>query len=548
MKSLPTVFVTVFISILVYISQTFSTGQEWVARYNGGANNADWGYAVALDQAGNVIVTGYSTGSTTGKDCLTIKYNPAGAVIWTASFNGPVNGGDYSYAVVLDASDNVYITGRADYGAPLADIVTIKYNSNGVQQWLARYSGTANGVDEGKVIQVDASGNVYVSGKTFVTGSAYDFITIKYNSSGVQQWVSTYNGPGNNEDLVNSLAVDNSGNVYTAGVSIGQNTGSDFTVVKYNADGTEAWVKRYNGSANGGDAAVSVKVDASGNVFAAGYTDRGSTSRYDMITVKYNSAGTQQWMSFYTGNGQIDDFATAMVIDGNSNVYLTGASASVATFYDSNYATVKYNSDGVQQWAVTYNGPNNSVDVSRSIFVDNAQNVYITGTSSGANSDDYVSIKYNANGTTGWVLSYNGPASSNDYSTSIVADNSGNAYVTGRSFGAGTDYDYATIKYGDLVGINPVSNTIPERFHLYQNYPNPFNPSSKIKFDLPASSDVTLKIYNISGMLITQESFGSLRAATYEYNFVASGISSGIYFYEISAGTYKDTKKMVLVK
>ncbi len=537
-----------FISIIVYISQSFSTGQEWVSRYNGTANSADWGYAVALDLSGNVYVTGYSTGSGTGKDCRTIKYNPAGDVLWTASFNGPVNGGDYSYAVFIDASGNVYITGRADYGTPLSDIITIKYNSDGVQQWLARYSGVSNGVDEGKSIQVDASGNVYVGGKTYVTGSTYDFIAIKYNSAGVQQWVSTYNGPGNNEDLVNSLAIDASGNVYVAGVSIGQNTGSDFTVVKYNSDGTESWVKRYNGTANGGDAAISVKVDASGNIYASGYTDRGAVSRYDMITVKYNTSGSQQWMSFYTGNGLIDDFATAMVLDANANVYVTGASASLTTSFDSNYATVKYNSDGVQQWAVNYSGPNNSVDVARSIFVDNSQNVYITGTSSGATSDDYVSIKYNPNGTTAWIMSYNGPASSNDYSTSIVADNSGNAYVTGRSFGTSTDYDYATIKYGDLVGINPVSTLIPDRFNLYQNYPNPFNPNSKIKFDLPSSADVHLKIYNSAGMIIKEEAFGKLSPATYEYNFTASGISSGVYFYEISAGNYRDTKKMVLIK
>jgi uncharacterized delta-60 repeat protein len=542
MKSILTAFTT----LLVIISQTFSTGQEWVQRYNGTANTADWGYSVVLDPAGNVYVTGYSTGATTGKDYRTIKYNPAGDLLWTATFNGPANGGDYSYAVVLDVLGNVYVTGRADYGTPLSDIVTIKYNSNGVQQWAARYSGASNGVDEGKAIQVDEDGNVYVAGKTFVTGSTYDFITLKYNAAGVQQWVSTYNGPGNNEDLVNSLAIDGSGNVYIAGVSIGLNTGSDFAVIKYNTDGTEAWVKRYNGTANGGDAAISVKVDASGNVFASGYVDAAAT-KHDFMTVKYNSAGTQQWMTFYNGNTGSDDYATSMVIDASSNVYVTGASGSVALPLDSNYATVKYNSNGVQQWVATYNGPNNSVDVSRSIFVDDLMNVYITGTSSGS-SDDYVSIKYNPNGSLGWVMSYNGPASSNDHSTSVVADNNGNAYVTGRSLGTGTDYDYATIKYGDLVGIDPVSNLIPSRFALYQNYPNPFNPASKIKFDLPSSENVILKVYSISGMMIKQESLGNLAAATYEYTFRADGISSGVYFYEISAGSYRDTKKMILVK
>jgi hypothetical protein len=117
------------LSILAYVTQTFSIGTEWISRYNGSGNSLDFSYALLLDQSGNVYVTGYSTGAGTGKDYKTIKYSPLGAILWQATFNGPINGGDYSNAMALDASGNVYVTGRVDYGAPLSDMVTIKYNS-----------------------------------------------------------------------------------------------------------------------------------------------------------------------------------------------------------------------------------------------------------------------------------------------------------------------------------------------------------------------------------------------------------------------------------
>lgn len=537
------------LAILVYVTQTFSTGPEWISRYNGTANSADWSYALLLDQAGNVYVTGYSTGAGTGKDYKTIKYSPLGVIIWQATFNGPVNGGDYSNAMALDASGNVYVTGRVDYGNPSSDIVTIKYNSQGVQQWFARYSGSANNVDEGKCIQVDNAGNVYVGGRSYVTGTGFDFITIKYNPDGSESWVSTYNGPANTDDYIASLALDNSGNVYVGGGSIGIGTGQDFTLVKYNSAGAEQWVKRYNGAANGGDLLVTVKVDVNGDIVGAGYADMGMIEKYNIIAIKYSPNGTQQWVSQYNGPSSHMDYATAMDVDANSDIYITGVSARiVGPVVDSNYVTLKYNPSGQLQWASVYYGPNNSVDISRAIFVDNTGNVYITGSSVGVNSNDYVTIKYSPLGTSVWLMSYNGPGNADDFSTSMAADNNGNVFVTGRSYGSGTDFDYATIKYSDLVGITPVSNEIPDRFNLYQNYPNPFNPSTKIKFDLPEESNVILNVYNSVGEEVYSKSFGELRGATYEYIFSTNNLTSGVYFYKIITNSYSQSKKMVLVK
>ncbi len=541
--------ITLFLAILFCVTQIFSIGQEWVSRYNGAGNTLDWAYAITMDPSGNIIVTGYSTGSGTGKDYKTIKYDQTGNILWVATYNGPINGGDYSNALAVDNSGNIFVTGRVDYGPTSADIVTIKYNSSGVQQWASRYSGAANGVDEGKTIHLQDDGSVIVGGKTTTASTGIDFIIIKYNSDGTEAWVSTYTGPGANEDYVIKADIDASGNVYAGGCSIGAGTGLDLAVVKYNSSGVQQWVKRYNGAGNGGDALVGLQVDNSGNVVAGGYCDNGPATMHDFLTIKYDPAGNVLWEKRFDGSSHITDVASAMVVDASDNIYLTGLATQMSgTRPDSNYATVKYDPSGNLQWATYYDGPSNSVDVSRSIFVDNNLNVYITGSSKGINSDDYATVKYSSSGVQQWVMSYNGTGNSNDYSSSLIADNEGNAYVTGRSTGSGTDYDYATIKYGNLVGINPVNNEIPVGFSLMQNYPNPFNPSTNIRFSIPEALTVSLLIFDAAGKEVKDIQLGSLKPANYEYSFDASGLTSGVYFYRIVTAKFTETKKMILVK
>lgn len=541
--------ISTLIIILVYVTQSFAIGQEWASRYNGTGNSLDWSYAIAIDPIGNIVVTGYSTSAGTSKDYKTIKYNTSGIILWESFFNGPVNGGDYSNALAIDASGNIYVTGRVDYGTAGADIVTIKYNSSGVQQWMARYSGAGNGFDEGKTIHLLNDGGVIVGGKTTGVTSGLDFVTIKYNADGTLGWASVYNGTGNNEDYVVSADIDNNNNVYVTGCSIGAGSGGDLVVIKYDNTGSQLWLKRYNGAGNGGDAAVGLKVDAANNIIVGGSTDMGAGQKFNFITLKYNTEGTLIWEKQYNGTSSDMDLATAMTVDGANNIYLTGLTTQLyGTRLDSNYGTIKYDPAGNQQWIKFYDGPNNSVDVARSIFVDDNSNVYISGSSKGAGSDDYATIKYSPTGTQLWVMSYNGTGNLNDYSSSIVADNLGNAYVTGRSYGSGTDYDYATIKYGDLVGIEPVNNEVPERFSLEQNYPNPFNPNTRIRFSIPEQQSVYLKIFDALGREVRSENLGNLNAASYEYDFNASEFTSGIYFYRIITEKFSDTRKMILVK
>ena len=98
------------------------------------------------------------------------------------------------------------------------------------------------------------------------------------------------------------------------------------------------------------------------------------------------------------------------------------------------------------------------------------------------------------------------------------------------------------------VGIHPVSNEIPNKFDLSQNYPNPFNPTTNIKFAVPKNEFVSIKIYDVLGKEVATLLNENKTAGTYEVNFNASSLSSGVYFYKMKAGSFSSIKRMVVVK
>jgi len=85
-------------------------------------------------------------------------------------------------------------------------------------------------------------------------------------------------------------------------------------------------------------------------------------------------------------------------------------------------------------------------------------------------------------------------------------------------------------------------------YELYQNYPNPFNPTTAIKFYLPQSGQVTLKMFNILGEEVATLVSDRLSAGSYSYKWDASNLASGVYLYRLQAGDYVETRKMVLMR
>jgi len=315
--------------------------QLWVQRYNGPESDYDEASAIAVDGSGNVYVTGYSWGSGTSLDYATIKYDPSGNQLWEKRYNGPGNYDDNARAIAVDGSGNVYVTGQS-YGSWISsssDYATLKYDLDGNQLWEKRYNGLANDYDETYAIAVDGSGNVYVTGYSGGSGTSLDYATIKYDPAGNQLWEKRYNGPGNSADWAYAIAVDGSGNVYVTGYSYGSGTSLDYATIKYDPAGNQLWEKRYNGPGNSDDWTYAIAVDGSGNVYVTGYS-WGSGTSLDYATIKYDPSGNQLWEKRYNGPGNYDDNARAIAVDGSGNVYVTGQSYGGGTSTD--YATIKY--------------------------------------------------------------------------------------------------------------------------------------------------------------------------------------------------------------
>jgi Beta-propeller repeat len=427
--------------------------QAWVARYNGPANDSDGALANAVDLSGNVYVTGWSVGSGTGFDYATIKYDSAGQKQWAARYNGPANDLDEGQAIVLDKSGNIYVTGFSFGLGGYFGYATIKYDSAGQEQWVARYNGPGMGNDFALDITVDESANVYVTGESFVSDQCSDYATVKYNSAGQEQWIARYGlRSGDCLNGASAISVDASGNVYVTGRS-----SSDYATIKYNSVGERQWVARYDGPrplGNDADGASAIAIDDSGNVYVTGFSV-GLGGDYDYATIKYDSAGQEQWVARYNGPANDWDLATDIAVDRSGDVYVSGESVGT-TFPDYDYATIKYDLSGQEQWVARYNGPGNGEDDATGIVLDSLGNVYVTGSSEGSGATfDYATIKYDSAGHEQWLVRYEGPGNSYDIGRAIAIDQLAQVYVTGNSFGSGTDSDYLTLKYIQGAGPTP---------------------------------------------------------------------------------------------
>ena len=182
--------------------------------------------AVAVDGNNDVIVTGRSTGSEGYSDYATIKYSSDGAPLWT---NRYANG--YAYALAVDRANNVIVTGSSPSG-----YATIKYSSAGEPLRTNLYSGPANGHGEAVTAAVDGSNNVIVTGYFAPTNAYpynYDYATIKYSSAGAPLWTHLYNGPGNGDDEPLALALDHCNNVIVTGFATGSGGNMDYATIKY---------------------------------------------------------------------------------------------------------------------------------------------------------------------------------------------------------------------------------------------------------------------------------------------------------------------------
>jgi hypothetical protein len=422
-------------------------GRAWTATYDGGSQ--DWAgcprcsshnplpfveddfirsrNSVATDTSGNVYVTGTSWNGA-NYDFRTIKYDANGVRQWVATHDGGDE--DQAYAVAVDGGGNVYVTGWSVLDTPDYSLQphfqTIKYSAAGVRQWTAAYNEGVWG--QGFAMKVDASGNVYVTGEAY-NGDFIAMALLKYSPAGALQWSRRIlYGFEYEESSPNDMTLDAAGNIYVAGYSFrpGAADGRDYLAAKYSPAGAEIWTRVFN-IAGMRDQAVAIVADESGNAYVAGTSQPGGPS----WMLKYSATGVVQW------NAQVHGIPHALLA-ANGGIYIAGASGDelILSFY-------KANGPAAGGWFNFYQRPGGTAHAYALAMA--GGDLFLAGTSTDASGTDVQIAAFDgSSGELFWADRFDGGY--DDYAYAIAGAADGSFSIAGFS-GNGTDDDLLAIRY-----------------------------------------------------------------------------------------------------
>lgn len=527
--------------------------------------------------------------------------------VWGTYYGG--TGNDYGQSTCLDASGNVYLAGytnssagtimatagshQATFGGGTTDAFIVKFNSSGVRQWATYYGGTGN--DYGYSCKADAAGNIFLTGytttgtstliapagahQTAFGGGSSDAFLVKFNSAGVRQWGTYYGGTGG--DIAYSCATDAAGNVYIVGYSatstanvistagshqVAIGGGFDAFAAKFNAAGVRQWGTYIGGT--GGEYAYACAIDASSNLFVAGFTNSGTgistigshQATYggndDAFLVKFNTSGVRQFGTYY-GDASGSDYAYGCTVDVSGNVLITGLTNSsggtaIATVgshqsaYDSGYDAylAKFNNTGVRQWGTYYGGA--GYEEGQSVSTDGSGNVYIAGltstfmgsgiatpgsyqASNGGGNDAFLA-KFDAAGVRQWGTYYGGVGG--DAGLSCVAEATNYVYLSGRTNTSAAGVIASTGSHQAAAGGNDDAFLVK-----LCNVPNaPTNLTPAANQTLCAGGTTTLTISGTGSLSWFANPTGGAAIAT-GATYVTPVLSAGTYTYYAEAST-----------
>jgi len=389
--------------------------------------------AISCDQSNRVLGAGFHWGSMIfgtqtlslmgATDVLITKHDEQGNELWAASGGGP--GNDRGNSVSTDAAGNVYVTGVysgtvATFGNFILNssstninpstMFVVKYNNLGAIQWAATASGLGN--SSGIAIYADASGNAYITGSfesNLVIGSTTltatmpgDCFIIKYNTSGIPQWVKAFHNISPN--FTHGLCTDQNQNVFVTGYFTGPSfslgthtiTNSGHTYLsKFDPSGNVLWLKGLDGPSFSLPAMNGIAADQSGNCLLTGYfygsslvagtTTLNNNGTIDkMYLVKYDPSGNLLWAK--TEGGTSLSRGQGLALDSQGNSYVQGMFGAASGQFgalnlpSSGTADIfitKYDAAGNEVWVQTCGGDN--VDFGRGICVNSNDECFLAG-------------------------------------------------------------------------------------------------------------------------------------------------------------------------
>lgn len=369
--------------------------QQWVQQRSG-----MWASSIVMDSAGNAYVTGPSLQDQQhnfAEDVVTIKYDSAGNELWLKEFDETSDqtvGSDVPSWITLDPSGNVIVSGTSFLNGEGERFLILKYDTDGNLLWRARST-----MGEGAIrVKTDAAGNIYAIGHTL---GSKDFVTAKFDPAGNQVWLKTYNGPNDFNDEPSSLDVTAGGSVVVTGRSTGGITSYDFATIVYETDGTVRWLQRYNAPPNGSDQPWDVVFGPNEVVYVGGF-EVNANSNTDFSLVKYASDGTLLWNRTYNGPDDKWDSIKRVQVDSAGNIIVTGYEQQAD--FSSDIATIKYDANGNQLWLQRF-ALTTKDEIPWTIAIGSGDSVYIGGESN----QMFAVVKYSAGGTEQWHATYDNP-------------------------------------------------------------------------------------------------------------------------------------------
>ncbi len=344
-------------------------------------------------------------------------------------------------------------------------------------------------------------------------------------------------------------------------VRVIQSTADNNTVMAVGNNGT---IVRSTNTGNTWSVATPI---TSANLYGTDFNDVFSHAAGDNGTVLWSSNGGANWSQVPSGttrnlkaisrSNQIGSIVVSVGEKGsiirstNSGQNWTNISLpdTMVNFYDISHRGFYYNSgsrfyivgsggkiykstDNGATWVQKTSGTTNTL---RSIYQHTNDSIVVVG--------DNGTIRLSTNGGETWFTDafFDSPSTRNYKSVSLVN-------LDNKTYSALSDTLWFVSNEPITLGLNNINTAIPQAISLHQNYPNPFNPATKIGFELPKSSFAKLVVYDITGREIETLVNEGLPAGTYEYEWDAVNLPSGVYFYKLSAGDFTETRKIILIK
>jgi hypothetical protein len=356
--------------------------EVWVRNFDLG--NDDWGEAIAVDGAGFVYVSG-NTYNGADYDWLTIKYTPNGDTAWTRVYDSGL-GEDLAQDLAVDNAGNVYVVGWSPDTVMIHDWRMIKYDTDGTVLWNKIRDWAAD-ADQGchDIVVDTVGGYLYMTGDYIHTGGTWDYLTVKCDLDGNYQGENGWSGGAGINNNAWAITADDAMNIYITGDV--WNATRDWGTVKYDSNLNLLWNVTYDSGADDNIPPSAIAVDHTGNVFLVGWAENATT---DWQIVKYSSSGVFLWEETLDTLGA-DEGAWGVVVDHAGYFYVNG---DFDTGMGWDCRTIKCDGDGNIQWDVTYDGGLNYNDAGRGLAIDDSGYIYVVGHSYNGMTVDYLIIKY----------------------------------------------------------------------------------------------------------------------------------------------------------